>query len=170
MGLDTKQRQKTDYFIGTEIEHTAMLGEQTLFIVGIKPVNDIVERALAHGIRHLYFGTSQSFKPKDINEYSEWKTMITKLLDKKFWCTLDFGVEYAKDVLAMGFDKHDKYISMISVKLPYIKQFNYNATLKIDDTTWGHSNPGVWCHSLHELQKRRVYTDWSEYVGDKIIK
>ena len=60
MGLDTKQRQKTDYFIGTEIEHTAMLGEKTLFVVGVKPVNDIVERALAHGIRHLYFGTSQS--------------------------------------------------------------------------------------------------------------
>ena len=85
-------------------------------------------------------------------------------------CTLDFGVEYANDVLEMGLDEHDKYISMISVKLPYIKQFNYNATLKIDDTTWGHSNPGVWCHSLHELQKRRVYTDWSEYVGDTTIK
>ena len=76
MGLNTEQRQQTDYFIGTEIEHTAMLGERTLFVVGIKPVNDIVERALAHGIRHLYFGTSQSFKPKDVIEYSEWKSMI----------------------------------------------------------------------------------------------
>ena len=28
MGLNTEQRQKTDYFIGTEIEHTAMLGEK----------------------------------------------------------------------------------------------------------------------------------------------
>ena len=34
MGLNTEQRQQTDYFIGTEIEHTAMLGERTLFVVG----------------------------------------------------------------------------------------------------------------------------------------
>ena len=37
MGLNTEQRLKTDYFIGTEIEHTAMLGEKTLFVVGIRP-------------------------------------------------------------------------------------------------------------------------------------
>ena len=170
MGLDTKQRQKTDYFIGTEIEHTAMLGEKTLFVVGVKPVNDIVERALAHGIRHLYFGTSQSFNPKDVNEYSEWKTMITKLLDKKFWCTLDFGVEHAEQVLKLGLDEYDNYISMISVKLPHLRKFNYNATIKLDDTTWGYSNPGVWCHSLHSLQNREIYTDWKDYKGDEPIE
>ena len=58
MGLDTTQRQKTDYFLGVEVEHTAMKGEQTLFVVGVKEVKDIVERALKHGVRHLYFGTS----------------------------------------------------------------------------------------------------------------
>ena len=59
---------------------------------------------------------------------------------------------------------------MISVKLPYIKQFNYNATLKVDDTTWGHSNSGVWCHPLHDLQSRNVYTDWKDYKGDENIE
>ena len=170
MGLDTNERQDVVYFIGTEVERTAMYGEKTLFVVGIQPWEEIQKRADENGIRHLYFGTSQSFKPKNVNEYSEWKTMITKLLDKKFWCTLDFGVEHAEEVLKLGLDEYDNYISMISVKLPYIRKFNYNATLKIDDTTWGHSNPGVWCHSLHELQKRRVYTDWSDYVGDTVIK
>ena len=170
MGLNTEQRLKTDYFVGTEIEDTAMLGEKTLFVVGVKPVNDIVERALAHGIRHLYFGTSQSFKPKDVIEYSEWKSMITALLDKKFWCTLDFGVEHAEEVLKLGFDDYDNYISMISVKLPHLRGYNYNATLKIDDTTWGYSNPGVWCHSLHSLKDRSVYTDWKDYKGDEPIE
>ena len=32
MGLNTEQRQKTDYFIGTEIEHTAMLGEKAAML------------------------------------------------------------------------------------------------------------------------------------------
>ena len=170
MGLNTEQRQQTDYFIGTEIEHTAMLGERTLFVVGVKPVNDIVERALAHGIRHLYFGTSQSFTPKTPDEWSAWTNMIRELLDKKFWCTLDFDVKYAEQVLKCGFDEYDNYISMISVKLPHLRQFNYNATLKIDDTTWGYSNPGVWCHSLHSLKDRSVYTDWKDYKGDEPIE
>ena len=170
MGLDTHERQKTDYFIGTEVENTAMKGEKTLFIVGVKETHEIIKHALAHGIRHLYFGTSQSFKPETEIEWTAWTHMIRELLDKKFWCTLDFGVEHAAEVLEMGLDEYDNYISMISVKLPYIRQFNYNATVKLDDTTWGHSNPGVWCHSLHSLQNRSVYTDWKDYKGDEPVE
>ena len=170
MGLDTHERQKTDYFIGTEVEYTAMKGEKTLFIVGVKETHEIIKHALAHGIRHLYFGTSQSFKPETEIEWTAWTHMIRELLDKKFWCTLDFGVEYAEQVLDMGLDEYDNYISMISVKLPYMRQFNYNATVKLDDTTWGHSNPGVWCHSLHSLQNRSVYTDWKDYKGDEPVE
>lgn len=170
MGLDTHERQKTDYFIGTEVEYTAMKGEKTLFIVGVKETHEIIKHALAHGIRHLYFGTSQSFKPETEIEWTAWTHMIRELLDKKFWCTLDFDVEYAEQVLDMGLDEYDNYISMISVKLPYMRQFNYNATVKLDDTTWGHSNPGVWCHSLHSLQNRSVYTDWKDYKGDEPVE
>ena len=170
MGLDTHERQKTDYFIGIEVENTAMKGEKTLFIVGVKETHEIIKHALANGVRHLYFGTSQSFKPKTDSEWSAWTHMIQELLDKKFGCTLDFGVEYAEQVLEMGLDEYDNYISMISVKLPYIRQFNYNATVKLDDITWGHSNSGVWCHSLHSLQRRSVYTDWKDYKGDEPVE
>ena len=61
-------------------------------------------------------------------------------------------------------------IIMISVKLPSIDKLNYNATLKIDDTDFEHSNPGVWCHSVHNLQKRNLFTDWSKYTQDQVIK
>ena len=170
MGLNTHERQKTDFFVGTEVERTAMYGEKTLFIVGVHETHEIIRRALSHGIRHLYFGTSQSFTPKKDLEWTAWTHMIRELLDKKFWCTLDFDVEYAADVLEMGLDEYDNYISMISVKLPYIRQFNYNATLKLDDNTWGDTNPGIWCHSLHNLQDRSVYTDWKDYKGDENIE
>ena len=169
MGLNTDERQEVVYFIGTEIENTCMKGEKTLFVVGVRDPKEIAQKADEHKIKHLYFGTSQSFNPANWEEYEQWVNMITPLLKEGYWCTLDFGVEHAPNVLECGFDEYDNYISMISVKLPYIKQFNYNATLKLDDTTWGHSNPGVWCHSLHELQKRRVYTDWREYVGDTVV-
>ncbi len=169
MELNTEGRQDVVYFIGTEVERTAMYGEKTLFVVGIQPWEEIQKRADEHSIRHLYFGTSQSFTPHTNEEYDAWENMIKSLLKQGYWCTLDFGVEYANDVLESGFDEYDNYISMISVKLPYIKQFNYNATLKVDDTTWGKSNPGVWCHSVHDLMDRKVYTDWKDYVGDTTI-
>jgi hypothetical protein len=168
MGLNTQERKAITYFIGTEVEHTAMYGEKTLFVVGTRPWEEIKKHADAHNIRHLYFGTSQSYTP-DSTKYDEWDAMIIPLLKEGYWCTLDFGAEFAEVVLESGYNEYNTFIAMISVKLPYIKQFNYNATLKLDDTTWGHSNPGVWCHSLHDLQDRKVYTDWKDYVGDEDI-
>ena len=56
---------------------------------------------------------------------------------------------------------------MISVKLPYIQQLGYNAIIKLDDKDFKASNPGVWCHSLHDLMDREKFTDWSKYSLDK---
>jgi hypothetical protein len=170
MGLDTQERKAAKYFVGTEVENTIMKGEKTLFVVGIQPWDEIEFWAKKHELRHLYFGTSQSFTPKNADDYIAWEEMIIPLLKKDYWCTLDFDVAYAEGVVESGFDEYNTFISMISVKLPYIRQFNYNATLKLDDTTWRHSNQGVWCHSLHELQSRNVYTDWKDYVGDTTIE
>lgn len=170
MGLDTDKRQDVVYFTGTEVENTAMKGEKTLFVVGVQPVEDIIHRAWTRTIRHLYFGTSQSFTPNSDEDYKAWENMIIPLLKEGYWCTLDYDVQYIDGVLECGFDEYNNYISMISVKMPYIKLLNYNATLKIDDTTWGHSNSGVWCHSVHDLMDRQVYTDWKDYTGDKEVK
>lgn len=162
-------RKATTYFIGTEVENTIMKGERTLFVVGVQPAERIVQKATAHDIKHIYLGTSQSFTPQSTAEWDAWDKMIMELLLLDLWVTLDFGVEYADTLHEEGWCESNRFIPMISVKLPYIKLYNYNATLKIDDTTWGHSNPGVWCHSLHDLMDRRVYTDWKDYVGDENV-
>jgi hypothetical protein len=59
---------------------------------------------------------------------------------------------------------------MVSVKLPYLQQLGYNATIKLDDKDFNATNPGVWCHSLHSLQNRSVFTSWSKYTQDEVIK
>lgn len=166
MAIDTQGRQGVIYFTGTEVEHTPMHGQPTLFVVGVQPVDEIVSRAQQSNIKHIYLGTSQSFTPSGSSAWKKWDQMISGLLDRGLVVSLDFGVEYAENILEFGWCESNNFIPMISVKLPYIKLFNYNATLKIDDTTWGHSNPGVWCHSLNKLMDRSVYTDWNEYVGD----
>lgn len=169
MALNTDARQQVEYFIGTEVENTVMKGEKTLFVVGIQPVEDILSLCKEHDIRHVYFGTSQSFHPSNPYEWNDWDQMIKPLLVKDVWVTLDFGVEYAKDIHEQSWCEYKTFVPMISVKIPYIRLYNYHATLKIDDNTWGDTNTGVWCHPLNELQKRRVYTDWKDYVGDQVV-
>jgi hypothetical protein len=164
MAIDTQGRQDVDYFIGTEVEHTPMKGERTLFVVGVKPVDEIASKV--YNLKHIYLGTSQSFRPETYGDWQAWDNMVMGLLELGYWVTLDFDAKYADTIHEQGWCESDNFIPMISVKLPYISLYNYNAVLKIDDTTWGHSNPGVWCHYLHNLKRRSAYTDWREYEGD----
>jgi len=76
----------------------------------------------------------------------------------------------AEGLLESGLVENHLFIPMISVKLPYIRQLGYNATLKLDDRDFAATNPGVWCHSLHALQRRSVFTDWSKYTQDEVIE
>jgi hypothetical protein len=66
--------------------------------------------------------------------------------------------------------RKSKFIPMISVEIPDVEVYNYNTVVKIDDIDMDHSNPGVWCHSLHDLLDRDVFTSWDEYQGDELIK
>ena len=169
MAINTSARQQVDYFVGVEVENTIMKGEPTLFVVGIKPVEEIISLAEKHQIRHIYFGTSQSFHPFSPYDWAKWDDMIKPLLVKDYYVTLDLDVQYCKDIHEESWCEYKTFIPMISVKIPHIRLFNYHATVKIDDNTWGDTNTGVWCHPLNELLKRRVYTDWKDYVGDTVV-
>ena len=169
MALDTAKRKQVIYFTGTEIENTIAKGWQTLFVVGTRPVDEIAKLATQHNAKHIYFGTSQSFVINIPEDLKPWHEMIQSLLDKDFWVTLDFGIEYMETVTSTGLMSYKKFIPMISAKIPNIYKVNGNATLKIDDVTWGHSNTGVWSRNLNEITKDMHYTDWKEYVGDTVI-
>ena len=171
MALNTEQRQNVTYFTGTEVEHTVAHGLYTLFVVCTPPVEEILYKAMRHKVKQIYFGTSQSFQPKTEEDWQTWDNVINKCLEAKenYFVTLDFGIEHAEQVLDSGWDENSRFISMISAKLPYISLFNYNATLKLDDTTWGHSNPGVWTHQLHDLMDKNKYTHWQQYTNDSVI-
>jgi len=160
----------TKFFVGTEVEHSPAHGQRTLFVVGLQPKEEILARALNNKCPHIYLGANQSFTPKD-SDWEHWDALISGLLQDGIWVTLDFDSEYAKHSWFHdhGWCEFDNFIPMISVKLPYIRLYNYNATIKVDDTGFKKSNPGVWCHSLHSLQNRENFTDWSKYTKDEVI-
>lgn len=167
MGLNTNQRQNVVFFTGYEVEHTICYGKKTLFVVGTPDVDLVLEKAKQDSeIDHIYFGTSQSFNPKSTEDYDTWRDLILKFLALDYWVSLDFDVQYVRGVLESGYCEYSKFVPMISVKLPYIQLFNYNTTLKIDDVTWGATNPGVWTHQLHDLMDKTKYTYWDQYTKD----
>jgi hypothetical protein len=162
-----------NFFVGTEVEHSPAYGKKTLFVVGVQDPLEVIGMAQKNNCEHIYFGANQSFPPLAINDadnWSAWEQMIMGCLAHGAWCTLDLDVAQAEGLLESSLVEKDRFIPMISVKLPYIRQFGYNATLKLDDKDFEATNPGVWCHSLHELQNKSVFTDWSKYTQDEIIK
>jgi hypothetical protein len=157
------------YFCGTEVEHSPANGMYTLFVVGIQPVNEIIKKAEENKVKHIYFGANQSFTPNTNDEYEEWDDMVTAILDKGYWATLDFDVSRIPQVLENSSTEHRRFIAMISVKIPYIGLLNYNTTVKLDDIGFDKTNPGVWCHRLHSLTNDEVFTTWDKYTDDKQI-
>lgn len=157
-------KQNVTFFVGTEIEHTPAHGMKTLFVVGVQPVDLIMSHAKAYDVEHIYLGANQSFEPT-----VEWDNMIKQLIDLCRLVTLDFDVKHVEWVLESGYTESRYFIPQVSVKIPYISQLGYLATLKIDDKGFAASNPGVWCHSIHELQAKDKFTSWDSYKKDKTI-
>jgi hypothetical protein len=160
-------------FVGTEVEHSPAYGQKTLFVVGIQPQELIEAAMVVHKCTHIYFGANQSFPNIDTNnsQWTQWENMIHPFLSKGHLCTLDIDVNQVEGLLESGLTERRNFIPMISVKLPYIQQLGYNATIKLDDKDFAATNPGVWCHSVHDLMKRdQAFTDWYKYTKDEIVR
>lgn len=172
--MNREGHDNVNFFFGEEVEHTPALGKHTLFVVGVHS-NDDIAQALGRSSRpvdHIYFGANQSFPNLRVNdggEWAKWERMIWHFLDLDYWCTLDVDIQCVEGLCESGLAEHDRFIPMISAKLPYIQQLGYNAVLKLDDRDFRATNPGVWCHSIHQLQRRSVFTDWSQYTKDQPI-
>jgi hypothetical protein len=163
-------RDDVIYFTGTEVEHTPAYGMKTLFVVGVQPASVITTLANERFCTHIYLGANQSFNPSnDYESLQPWDELATRLLEQGFLVTLDFDVRFVENVIEMTCNEHVNFIPQISVKIPYAKQLNYNAMVKIDDKDFKATNPGVWCHLLHTLMDRKVFTDWNQYGKDQPI-
>ena len=103
------------------------------------------------------------------SQWDPWEAMAFPLLQQGLWVTLDVDNSQIEGLLESGLTEYNKFIPMISVKIPYIEQLGYNACIKIDDKDFDASNPGVWVHKVHDLKTRATFTDWSKYTTDEII-
>lgn len=160
-----------NFFVGTEIEHTPAFGKLTLFVVGVHPVEIIEGMAKNKGVKHIFFGANHSFNPEydNYNEWKEWEDMISYFLEKNYLCSLDIPLSAVEQFNDGGLNEHDNFIPQIRVPIPYIKLWNYNTMLKIDDKGFNETNPGIWTHNLHDLMRRTKFTSWDQYGNDEVL-
>jgi hypothetical protein len=166
----TGVEEDINFFVGTEVEHTPAFGMRTLFVTGVQSGADIQARALAHKCQHIFFGANHSFNPTDYKEHKAWEDMIMLFLKSEYLCSLDIPLNQVEEFNDGGLNEWDNFIPQIRVPIPYIKLWNYNTMLKIDDKDFKATNPGVWSHSLHTLMDRSKFTDWAQYKNDEIVK
>lgn len=170
--MDRPGHNDISFFIGKEVEHSPAYSHRTLFVVGIQDSQIIQQEAANNDCTHIYFGANQSFPQYDMDadEWQDWEMMIVDCLEHGWLCTLDLDIASVEFVTQSRLPEFNNFIPMISVKLPYLQLLGYNATIKLDDKDFAATNPGVWCHSLHDLMDRNKFTDWSKYTKDEVIK
>jgi len=167
--MERQGHETATIFTGIEVEHTAQYKQPTVFVVGVQNVNEIERRAESFGARHIYLGANHSF-PRDASteSWANFEGMAKYFLKKDYWVTLDLDIAESHGLLESALPEYRRFIPMISAKLPYINQLGYNAVLKIDDIDFDKSNPGVWCHRLHDLQSASTFTGWDAYKDDEV--
>ena len=163
------------FFTGVEVEKTPAFGMKTLFVTGIQNGDDIMHHYTKEKCEHIFFGANHSFAPglnfpEDADNWEDWEKLIGYFLKQDILCSLDIPIQYAEAFLESGLIEHDNFIPQLRIPVPYAKLWNYNTMIKIDDRDFKATNPGVWCHSLHDLMDRNKFTDWSKYGLDKVLK
>ena len=156
------------FFIGNEVEHTPAFGMRTLFVTGIQSIESVASNL--QGCEHIFFGANHSYNPRNYDEHKAWENMIRFFLEKDYLCSLDIPLNQVEEFNDSGLCESNNFIPQIRVPIPYVKLWNYNTMIKIDDKDFKATNPGVWSHSLHTLMDRSKFTDWSQYKNDEIIK
>lgn len=165
----TGTEDNVDFFTGQEVERTPAYGMKTLFVVGFQPIEKIKTVYHANCCKHIFFGANHSYNPHITNDWEDWEQMIVPFLKDGFLCTLDIPLGAVEHFNDNCYNEYNNFIPQIRVPVPYIRLWNYNTMLKIDDSGFNSTNPGVWCHNLHDLMKRENFTDWNQYNLDRKV-
>ncbi len=169
---DVESTGDVTYFVGPEVEHTKMFGETTLFKVGDRPENEILEYiAIAEEktgdkIRHIYFTANHS-----LPEIKNW-SVLHRLLTLGYYVTVDGFAEDLRKVNGTIPYENEHLIVIIAVPILQAERKS-NVYVKIDVEEFGEGNPGVWTTPLKNLVKYQDsvnFTPWSEYKKDIILK
>jgi hypothetical protein len=161
------------FYVGVYQENSIARGNNTLYVIGEPDIEEVIRRLTQYNgedeITHIFFGAEHSFKVSTFEEMESWTETIQHFLTLEYWCTLDVDVSLVNFIHETDLSSWNKFIPMLSVKIPYSRDLGYNAVVKIDDVEFNHSNYGIWTHALHDLMSFDKFTSWDAYNEDVIV-
>lgn len=180
-----KGHEGVKFFIGPEIEQTPAFGKKTLFVVGLQETELVEKLAREHKTPHIFLSANRSLDtlefvdghyivpgPFGTTRAEDWETQIHSLLDRGFMVSVDYPAhkhEMMLKVLNAGIWQSRNFVPVLSVAIPHVSTSSPNLTVKIDDSNFKATNPGVWCMHHREVTDSNRFTDWNEYGDDEII-
>jgi hypothetical protein len=177
-----KGHENVRFFVGPEIEQTPAFGKKTLFVVGLQDTSLVEKLAREHKTPHIFLSANRSFdsvEEVDPGVYmvgatlaSDWEKQIHYLLDQGFMVSLDYPAHkhvMVLKILNAGIWQCRNFIPVLSVAIPHVNTSGPNLTIKIDDSNFGATNPGIWCMNHHEVTDSNRFTSWNEYHDDMIL-
>lgn len=161
------------FFVGSHKENSIAHGHETLYVIGEPDIEEIARRLAQYDgeneITHICFGAEHSFKVSTYEDMEEWTSPIHHFLTLDYWCTLDLDISLVNFIHETDMCSYNKFIPMLSVKIPYVGDLGYNAIVKIDDVEFNYSNGGVWTHKIHDLLSYKSFTSWDEYKDEMVV-
>lgn len=166
--MDRPDHSDAAFFLAVDITTSPAQGLKTLFVAGIRSLDQIAALAEEHNVKHVYLGANQSFQRN-----KAWAEIIPALIGKGYRVTLDFpnaAVEYVRELLLpSGILGSPSFIPVVSVAVPFVESLNKNLIVKIDDISYDGTNSGVWCVPAHSLLDSNRFTQWNEFGADQIL-
>ena len=161
----TGKSDSVGVFSGYEVEHTPAYGKQTLFLArNDLTFEKIIELAKKVNAEAIYFGANRSFMHNIVNT----PLLIKKLMDKGYWCTIDYQYAVHSDV-KRNFESiwnEEKFIPFCSIIFPNSEQDD-NLCIKVDDVDFNKTNPGVWTMTMNDFKQSSGFTSWEHYKQDE---
>ena len=152
---------------GKEIEHTLAYGLQTLFLArNDLTLAQIEEQAVMVQAEAIYYGANRTY----MHNHGMQLSQIIQLCDKGYYVTVDYPYEL-HDEVKEKFNivwKHEKFIPFCSIIFPHTED-DTQLCIKVDDTDFNKTNPGVWTMRMNDFKSKSGHTKWEEYKKDEPI-
>ena len=163
----TNKYENVIFYCGPEVNHTAANGLKTLFVMGFRGTQQIIELANFNSFRAIHLGIHGTFQ-KNKNLASQ----LPLLLETGLRITLEYPIDahqFVLDMLPDGVRTHPNFIPLINCEIDKIALTSKNLAVKFNDTEFGGGNRGVWTLPVNEIMDSNRFASWEDHENEEIL-
>lgn len=153
-------------FVGNEVEYNSNFGARTLFVQGIRSVDEILANVKLHKCQHVFFCANYT-SPEKFTE--QWAQMIHEVC-QHVNATVDCETSAVASLVALGLDQVERLDIQLRVTVPHAQRLakNPRVYIKIDDQL-PRTGEGVWT-MLFANCTQTGFTSWRAYADDEFVE